>query len=259
MADLQTVRSNIYTNINRTTSAAMTSVIDLAINSAVELIGHNIPLIYEEEFWERTFTSDDATNKVDNFALPTTTKFIRSCELVDTTTAGEEVYYPLVQVSPDELYDTNKLEGFSQSAIGYTTSTRDISGVSGVWDFNTFRRGGITSIGRASRAGRPELIARVATNVYIHPYIDSDYVGWKLQLLLVMYPDSLSADGDTNTITVRFPHALMHFASGIIWASHFHDQNRAQAEFQLGAQYLSMVARDDQIKKLLNIQGRFFS
>ena len=256
MASLSDVRSNVYTNINRTASTAMDSVIDLAINSACSLLGHTLSSVYEEEFWFRTFTSDDATNQVDNFSLPATTKLIRTIDLVDTTTAGEEVYYPLLQVSPDDLYDTDKLEGYRTANIGYTTATRDITSESGVWNFNTFRRGGLSTIGRSSRSGRPEICARVGNNLYIHPYITSDYVGWKLRLLLVMYPDELSGDADTNTITNEHPYALVHFASGLIWASHFHDQNRAQAEFSIAAQFLGSIASDDQIKKLVNIQSK---
>jgi len=145
MASLSDVRSNVYTNINRTASTAMDSVIDLAINSACSLLGHTLSSVYEEEFWFRTFTSDDATNQVDNFSLPATTKLIRTIDLVDTTTAGEEVYYPLLQVSPDDLYDTDKLEGYRTANIGYTTATRDITSESGVWNFNTFRRGGLST------------------------------------------------------------------------------------------------------------------
>jgi hypothetical protein len=72
-----------------------------------------------------------------------------------------------------------------------------------------------------------------------------------------MYPDSVSLDADTNTIIDRHPHALLHFALGIIWASHFHDQPRATAEFQLGAQFLQGIATDDQLKKLVNMHTRF--
>ncbi len=255
MASLADVRSDIYTNINRTSSTAMDAVVDLNINSACALLGHTISSIYEEEFWYRTFTSDDATNTVDNFSLPATTKMVRTIDLVDTTTAGEEVYYPLLQVAPDDLYDTDKLEGYRTANVGYTTSVRDISG-DGIWNRNTFMRGGVSTIGRSSRSGRPEICARVGNNLYIHPYITSDYVGWKLRLLLVMYPDVLSDDADTNTITNEYPYALVHFASGLIWASHFHDQNRAQAEFSIAAQFLGSIASDDQIKKLVNIQSK---
>ena len=256
MASLSDVRTDIYTNINRTSTTSMDSVIDLAINSACSLLGLTLSSIYEEEYWYRTFTSDDATNKVDNFSLPSTVKFIRVADLVDTTTSGEEVYYPLLQVSPDDLYDTDKLEGYRTASVGYTTTSRDITGSSGVWNMNTFRRGGVSTIGRSSRAGRPEFISRVGANVYIHPYITSDYVDWKLRLLLVMYPDVLSDDADVNTITNNYQYALVHFASGLIWASHFHDQNRAQAEFSIAAQFLGSIASDDQIKKLINIQSK---
>ncbi len=92
--------------------------------------------------------------------------------------------------------------------------------------------------------------------MYIHPYITDDYVGWKLRMLVVMYPDTLTADTDTNTVTENYPYALVHLASGILWSSHFHDPQRAQAEFQMGTQFLGSIASDDQIKKLINIQSR---
>lgn len=256
MATFVEIQNNIYANINRTSSSALTAVIKLAINSAVELIGHNIPMIYEEEFWQHTIDSDDITNKVDNFLLPTNIDYIRTAHLVDTTTSGEEDYYPLLVVSPDDLYDTNKVEGYRTGDVGYTTSTRDISGT-GIWSSNTFQRGGTSTITRANRDGRPEICARVGQNLYIFPYAASDYENWIIRLLLQMYPDSLSDDADTNTITVNFPHALMHFATGIVWASHFHDQQRATAELQLGAQYLVEVATDDKLKKLVNMYTRF--
>ncbi len=255
MAQFSNIRDNIYINIKRTSTAAMDSVLNLAINSAIELIGHNIPLIYEEELWEHTITSGDVSNKVDNFLLPTKTKFIRTATLIDTTTAGEETFYPLLILSPDDAYDTDKVEGYRTGDIGYSTSGRDIS-VTGIWNLNTFRRGGVSTIGRSNRDGRPEMVYRIGKNIYIQPYSSSDYEDWNIRLLLVMYPDSLTANSDTNTITDNFPHTLMHFASGILWASHFHDQQRAQSEFQLGAQYLSEVATDDQLKKLVNMQTR---
>jgi len=256
VASLLDVRNNIYVNINRTSTATMDAVLTLAINSACELIGHTISSIYEEEFWYHTYVTGDATSKTENFALPSTVKLIRFMDLVDTTTAGEEVYYPLLQLSPDDLTDTNKVEGYRSGNIGYTTSSRDITGSGGIWSASTFSRGGLNSVGRSSRSGRPEIMARVGANLHVHPYISTDYVGWKLRGLLVMYPDVLSGDTDTNTITNKYPYALTHFASGILWASHFHDQQRAQAEFQLGGQFLSSIASDDQIKKLVNIQSR---
>ncbi len=255
MATLAELRTDVKVNMKRT-STSIDAVIDLAINSAIELIGHNIPGIYDEELWEHTFVTADVTNKVDNFPLPTNTKYIRSANFIDTTTTGQETFYPLLQISPDDAYDTDKIEGYRTGNIGYTTNVRDISATK-QWNLNTFQRGGISTIGRSNRSGRPEFVYRIATNIYIHPYITTPYVDWKLRLFLVMYPDKLSATGDTNTISVNFPYALMHFACGIIWSSHFHDQQRAQAEFSLGAQMLSEVARDDQLKKLINMQTRF--
>ncbi|NGX38057.1 MAG: hypothetical protein K1000chlam2_01226, partial [Chlamydiae bacterium] len=145
-------------------------VIDLAINSAIELIGHNIPGIYDEELWEHTFVTADVTNKVDNFPLPTNTKYIRSANFIDTTTAGQETFYPLLQISPDDAYDTDKIEGYRTGNIGYTTNTRDISATK-QWNLNTFQRGGISTIGRSNRSGRPEF-------VYRH--------SWKIGDLLIM-------------------------------------------------------------------------
>lgn len=149
MATLSDVRGDINTNLNRTVP---TAVANLAINSAIELIGHNIPSVYEEEVWDHVFDSDDITNKVDNFQLPTNTKHLRTVTLIDTTTAGEETYYPILMLSPDDAYDTDKVEGYRTGDIGYSTTRRDIS-PGGNWNLNTFRRGGVSTIGRSTRDG----------------------------------------------------------------------------------------------------------
>ena len=100
MATLSTVRTNVKTLLDRNFTTIDT-VVDLAINSAIEWLGRNIPSIYEEELWEHTFDTDDTTNKTDNFQLPTNVNFIRTANLIDPTTPGSETYYPLLIISPD--------------------------------------------------------------------------------------------------------------------------------------------------------------
>lgn len=252
MADLQTIRSNVNTMIGRTVPAA---TVDMYINSACEWLGKNIPHIYEEEMWKHTFVSGDASGFIDNFQLPANINFIRTAALVDVTTAGSEAFYELIPVSPDDLWDTDKLDGYRSGSISFYTGSLDISG-SKTFTRNTFSGSG-PLIGRTNRAGQPEFIYRIARNVYIHPYINTDYVGWELRLLLQMYPDALASNTDTNTVTDNHPYALSHLTAGLLWGSRLHDIKRAETEFGFAIRFLGDIASDDMLKKLLNIDSKF--
>ena len=247
---LAEVRTNVKLLLDRNYSGADTAV-DLCINSACELIGRNIPAVYEEQQWQHTFDASDTSGNVDNFALPDNTNFIRTAVLIDTD-GDEYVFKPLIIISPDDAYDTDKLEGYRNGSYSFYTNSRVISETWSLGDF----RSGFGSVGRTNRSGEPEFVYRLGSNVHIQPRSNADIEGWLLRLLLQMFPSALAVDGDTNTITLNYPHALIHLASGIMWASRLHDQQRAQAEFTLGAQFLSSIATNDQIGKLINIQTK---
>ena len=250
MAQLSEVRGYVKSWLGRDWTGIDT-VVDNAINSAIEMIGRAIPLIYDEQLWEHTFDSDDVTNETDNFPLPVGTEFIRTATIIDPT-GDEDVFYDMLVVSPDDAYKTEKYESWhGSSRPAFFTSTRDIS-ASQTFDWNTFRQGGYGTVGRSNRTGRTEFCYRIGNNIYIQPRVDNSYLNWKFRLYLQMYPAQLSEDTDTNTLTNNFPHALAHFATGIVWASRLGDLQRGQAEFTLGAQYLQTIASADQISKLIN-------
>lgn len=250
MATLATVRTNTKILLGRNYTGIDTPV-DFAINSVCELLGRNIPAIYDEEQWEHTFNSGDTANNTDNFALPPNTNFIRTATLIDTT-GDEYTYKNLVVLSPDDAYDTDKLEGRRGSSIGFFTDSREMPTDYTLSDF----RSGFANVTRTNRSGEPMFVYRVAKNVYVHPRSSEDIEGWILRLLLQMFPAELTTDGATNSVTVNYPHALAHMAAGIMWNSVLSDQQRAQAEFTIGAQFLGSIATNDQISKLIGTAFR---
>lgn len=253
MADLQTVRGYVKDLLKRNYTGVDTTV-DFCINSACELIGHTIPSIYEEELWQHTFDASDTAANTDNFALPDKTNFIRTAHLIDTS-GDEYLFKPLHIISPDDAYDTDKLEGYRDGSYSFIT---DAHVLPSTWNLNDFNRG-IGRISRVNREGEPEFVYRIAKNVYIQPRSSADIEGWLFRLLLQKFPAELTNNTDTNTITVNYPRSLVHIAAGIMWGSTLGDLQRAQSELGFGAQGLQAVATNDQIGKLINIPLRMVS
>lgn len=227
------------------------TVIDSAINASIELFGHTIAAIYDEQRWTHTFSSGDTSADRDNFELPATTKHIITASVVDPDST-EDVYHELDIISPAEVYN---LDAYFANRPGYDTNALDL-GVSGIMSFSTFDKGYRGGRTRVDREGVPRLIWRVGTNCFIHPRNSSNEEGWRLELLLAVRPAELSLDADTNTITEHYPRALAHYAAGIVWGARLADMPRAQSEFAIAGQLLSQIAHENEISKLINIPIR---
>jgi len=251
LATLAQVRTDVKAWLGRDWSGIDT-IVDSAINSTIELFGRSISAIYDEAQWEHTFDSDDTTNDTDNFPLPTNTKYVLNATIINPD-GTEDVYYPVKIVSPVDAYEIGEMD--RRHRPGFDTTSIDVSATK-IITFNTFTKGKTHAVGRRDREGVPEFCWRIGNNIWIYPRNSSSEEGWKLRLLIATFPAELSADGDTNTITLNYPRALAHYAAGTVWGARLGDMQRAQSEFTIAGQLLTQIARDQEISKLINIQLR---
>lgn len=217
------------------------------INASIELFGGSISAIYDEETWRHTFDSSDTSNNTDNYALPDNIKYILAAYTIDPD-GTEDVYHPLEKQSPIMASQADRVSG--RSRPGFNTASRTYTEGQITWRDGKERSS--SAVQRVDREGVPEIYWRWGDNIYIYPRNSSSEEGWHLDVMLAMKPAFLTSD-TSNSITLNYPYALAHFASGLLWSTRFGDTQRAVNHFQIGGQLLSSIASEQEISKLINI------
>lgn len=235
-SDIRTAVKNIVPrqpgNIN--------TLVDAYIDTGVELMGSMIESIFQEEVWRHTFTSAEITSETNNWALPTRTKRIIACALIDTS-GTDNLELPLRPASPADKYDMGEL---------YSSRYRPDTFPSSGWRWDLGRRRHRATY---DRDGRPESYYRINNNIYIYPRPDTNEENNILEVFLAVKPDLLVNDGDDNVITNNYERSLIHYVAGLLWLSSFNQQQRGQAELQIAGKLMEEFANDDEIQKLLSV------
>lgn len=243
--DKATLITNIK-NIVPRQPADIDNVIDVAINTGVELFGRMIEAIYDHDIWRHTIDSTDVNNNVDNWQLPARTKRILSAALIDTSQT-ENIEIPLAPASPKDHHSVGEL------ALGVRrTPTFAETG----WAFQTSDYLASKGRGTYRKSGRPEIYWRVAKNVWVYPRPNSDEINNIIEIVVARRPPSLTNSGDTNTISDEFPYALIHYSAALVWF-HFGQESRGRIELQIAAKLLEEVATDEELQKLLQVDTMY--
>lgn len=214
------------------------------IDTGIELMSSMIESVFQEELWKHTFTSAEITADTDNWALPSRTKRILSCALVDTS-GDEDREYPLVPVSPKDKHRIGEIDDNYGSA--YYPETFPSAG----WRWDLGKRN--IRRGTYKRDGRPRLYYRINNNVYVYPRPDTNEVDNRLEILIAKKPDLLTADDSTNVITENYPRALIHYVAGLLWKTSLNQQERGNSELQIAGKLMQEFAYDDEIQKLISV------
>jgi len=244
LAEMRTVVKDIITH----NIANLDTTVDHAINTAIEFMTQNVAAIYDEDIWSYTFTSANVSGKHDNYSLPDNTKYVRKVAYVDLS-GTETVYRELEPQSPDDMYNYSEVD---RNRYGFVThGGYDYSGANNYNDFRNMNNLSPTS--RVDAEGEPRMFYRVNNQLFIHPRPSTTEVDNKIEAFVHLYCAPLSGDSDTNTISINYPYACIHYAAGILWASKFNNLQRAQAEIQLGSSMLQAVANAQEMSKLVNL------
>lgn len=242
------VRTSVGDLVTHTFSSS--DAIDIAINTAVEYIGHTVAALYDEERWRHTIIQADIDDDLDNWQLPDYTQYIRKGTLIDPT-GTEKIYYPLEANSPDDQYSLDKMDVRGRPAFLTNYYEPDLSGSPRMGIFEGFSRSGYAE--RIDKQGRPRLVYRVNNNAFVFPRPGQQELNHILELFLQMYPQPLSDANTSNTISLNYPYALIHYTVGILWATKLGNPARAQASIQIAASMLNNIASKQEISKLINL------
>ncbi len=213
------------------------TILEQCIDMAVELMGRNISAIYDEEEWFHTITNADHTNKINNWQLPSSFKKLLWVTLNDLS-PDDDVHYPLNIISPYDQYEL--FTGAGRSSFDYGVDTARI-------------RDGISSGARIDFQMQPTCAWQLAGNLYVYPFPSSNEENWTIQAGLQVLPAALTADGESNTISINYPQALIFLAGTLFWGLHLNDPFRFQTWLQLTTTALTGVAKEQELSKLSNI------
>lgn len=244
LAEMRTIVKDLITH----NVTGIDTTVDTALNTAIELITQNVSAIYDEDIWYHQFTSTDVSNNYDNFPLPSNTKYIRKVAYRDVT-GTEDTYKELTALSPDEIYRYSAVDADTRGFVnmgGY-----DFTGADNMRDFAQSRA--VFPTTRVDAEGEPRMFYRLKNQLFVHPRPSTSEVGNYIEAFIHKYCAYLSADGDTNTISINYPYSCIHYAVGILWATKFNNMQRAQASIQLGASMLQAVATSQEVSKLINM------
>jgi len=249
MPDRADIRTSVKQRLNRSPDD-IDATLNEYINQAVQLFGHTLSSLYDEQRWEYVINSTDVTNEVDILNLPFGLKYILNLDYIDVS-GSEDVYYPMKVVSPKDI--TSRV--FNHGAFGNTNESGIDYGV------QTFTYGGNYQHGR--RAGRvnhtapPEMATRIANTLHIFPRPGIAELGDKIRLLGAFYPVALVTDTDTNTITANYPQALIAYVCGLYSLLTNRDSINGQMWMQQASLLLQSYRKQDEVSKLININVSF--
>ena len=215
-----------------------TTVIPQMINLAVRTMGINISNVYDEQRWQHTFVTDDVTSKINNWQLPSTTKYIKNASIIDNS-GNDDIITPMYKVSQQDWYriGTTELAAPSRNYNTNKPTYRDI--------LSRGSRGG-----RVDTQGIPSNYTRIGDNIFVHPFPATAVVGWKLLVMLAIRPAKLDSGSDTNSLTVNYEEPLALLASAFIVGLHWRDQEGARPYFANASGLLTGIIKENELSKL---------
>ena len=251
--DRSQIRDAVKDVIGRST-ANIDTVLDKYIDIAVELFGNVIDSVYDEERHQHTIDSNDITNSIDNWKLPSTTKGILSAAFVEKS-GTEKSFYPIKIVSPMLLTDMKRFGGSSSGEF--------VAGGKFNWNTQTptflpsTSRGTRGRATRVDRPGQPTHASRIGTNIHVYPRPGDQELGDEIRLLLQVRPKTLLNDTDRNTITDNYPQALVTYVAASFTGGYFRDLTTAQFFLNQATTLLQSFATKDEISKLVGVGFNF--
>lgn len=241
------IRTAIKTMIGRNFSG-IDAVLNEYINTTVELFSSIVSSVYDEQEWEHTITQADVNNKVESYELPANSKQLLDVFYIDVS-GTERLYYPITIISPIELDETSR-----KGIVGSFTMSEG-----GLYDYTsahvTLPRQVYGDFGRVDFAGIPRVCARKGNRLFVYPRPGTREVGNKIRIFIGTRPSLLTADtgeGSTNTITDKYPRALMLYTIAMFWSLYLRDLQTGQQWLQHAVNALQAFARADEIAKLSN-------
>lgn len=215
-----------------------TTVIPQMIDLAVRTMGINISNVYDEQRWKHTFTATDDTSKINNWKLPSTTKYIKNSNIIDNS-GDDDVIMPLYKVSQQDWYriDSPELAVPSRNYNTNKPTYRDI-----------ISRG--RYVGRVDTQGIPTSYTRIGDNIFVHPFPGTAVVGWDLLVMLAIRPAKLTDGISTNSLTINYEEPLALLAAAYLVGLHWRDRDGAQPYFASASGMLTGIIKETELSKL---------
>lgn len=245
LAQMRTVVKDLITH----SPTGINTTVDSMLNTAIEAITQNVSAIYDEDVWYHLFVSGDVSGNINNWTIPSNTKYIRAASYIDLS-GDEKQYKELRIISPDDLYNYDSVDAPSSRGFVNMPQT-DFSGAIRFGIFDSYGRDSGRT--RVDASGEPRICYRLQNQIFVHPRPSSTEVGNELELFIHKYCAPLSADDDTNTISINYPYTCIHYAVGLIWATKLNNMQRANMSIGIAASMLQNVATAQEISKLINI------
>lgn len=258
MSTLADVRAGVKLKVGREfNSTEMDDVLDEYINMSIEVFGNLISNVYDEFLYQHTITSGEISSETNRWLLPTGIKAIADVRIIDPT-GTESIYYPISIISNIDMWDTERygLGGGSARSEGayFDYGSDTVTFVPS--QYRTSRR---NTAKRVDRDGRPELCTRIGSYLEVFPRPSTAEENWIIQMLLHEKPQSLSVDGDTNTITEQFPETLEAYVSALLLNLYYRNTIAGTSWLQQAATMLQAFATQDEINQLMGTVLEFNS
>lgn len=215
-----------------------TTTIPAMVELASDLIGLAVSNVYDEQRWQHTIDQPDIDNKVGDWQIPSTTKFIKSASLVDTT-GSDDIIYPLYKVSNERWSKINSSTLVAPQR-NYNTNKPTFADIVGRGRYS----------GRIDARGIPQFYTRIGNNIFVNPSPEQGTLNWEIRILLAIRPVSLVAGSTQNSLTINYERALALVASAMVLSHHLPDPLRARSQMNTASGLLQSIADENELSKL---------